>query len=154
MIRLLIMAGLVLELASRIHLDWKRRVARDLAPYGVAPKQMFVLRKVAESGTLAPSELAELLHADRPSVTSMLDTLERARWVSRQRDPGNGKRVLVALTAEGREKLASVPERLWRSGKTAVDPEACLSAAERSELVALLRRVHRVITDTAPGEPS
>ena len=139
------MSGLVLELASRIHLDWKRRVARDLAPFGIGPKQIFVLRKLSEAGELAPSDIAELLYADRPSVTSMLDTLDRARWTARHRDPANRKRVVVTLTAAGRDKLASVPERLWRSGKTTLDPEARLSPAERARLVALLRRVHAAI---------
>lgn len=72
------MNGHILELISEIHLDWKRQVARDLAPYGIGPKQIFLLRKLKETGGLAPSVIATLLHADRPSVTSMLGTLERA----------------------------------------------------------------------------
>ncbi len=147
------MSGQVLELVSRIHLEWKRQVARALAPHGVSPKQIFLLRKLRESGGLGPSEIAVLLHADRPSVTSMLDTLEREGWITRRRDPANRKRVVVELGAAGRAKLASVPERLWRSGKTEVDPEACLTAGEREQLVGLLRRVHLHILDSS-GERS
>lgn len=134
-----------MELISKIHLDWKRRVARDLAPFGVSPKQVFLLRKLHESGGLPPSEIAVLLHADRPSATSMIDTLERAGWVSRRRHAGDRRQVVVELTPAGLDKLRSVPERLWRSGKTALDPEACLSEEERHQLTTFLTRMHAAI---------
>ena len=137
----------ILELVSLIHLNWKRRVARDLAPHGVNPKQIFLLRKLKEAEGLAPSEIAILLHADRPSVTSMLGTLEHEEWITRRRDPANGKRVIVELSAAGREKLTSVPERLWRSGKTKFDPEACLDEEERADLTRLLKKLHQWIAE-------
>ncbi len=151
MIRILTMAGRILELASGIHLDWKRLVTRDLAPYGITPKQIFLLRKLAASSGLAPSEIAVLLHGDRPSATSMLGTLERAGWVTRRRDAENRKRVVVEITPAGRRKLASVPEHLWRSGKTTFDPEAILAPGERAELVRLLAEVHRGIAARLEG---
>ena len=132
-----------------IHLDWKRQVARSLAPYGVSPKQIFLLRKLEEAGALAPSAIAALLHADRPSATSMLDTMEREGWIYRRRDPANGKRSLVELSPAGREKLISVPQVLWRSGQTRFDPEACLDREERLELERLLTKLHRWITAAA-----
>jgi DNA-binding MarR family transcriptional regulator len=137
------MSGRALELISAIHLDWKRRVARDLAPHGIGPKQIFLLRRLSEAGTLSPSDVADLLHGDRPSATSMLNTLERAGWIRRERDPQDGKRIRVTLTPEGGQKLASVPESLWRSGRTCLDPEACLDPAERKELIRLLTRIHQ-----------
>lgn len=143
MIRILTMKGQALELISKIHLDWKRRIARALAPYEITPKQIFLLRKLKESATLTPSEVAVLIHGDRPSTTSMLDTLERSGWICRQRDPANGKRVIITMTAAGKEKLASVPERLWRSGKVPSNPESCLEPVEREELTRLLDKMHR-----------
>ena len=132
-----------MELISRAHLAWKRRVARDLAPHGINPKQIFVLRKLQESGDLAPSQIADLTFADRPTATSLINTLERAGLVQRRRDPRNAKWVVVELTEAGAEKLASVPQTLWRSGKTAFDPEAGLTPEEREELVRLLEKLNR-----------
>ena len=137
------MSGKLMELISRAHLAWKRRVARDLAPHGVNPKQIFVLRKLQESGGLAPSQIADLTFADRPTATSLINTLERAGHVQRRRDPRNAKWVVVELTEAGAEKLASVPQTLWRSGKTAFDPEAGLTPEEREELVRLLEKLNR-----------
>ncbi len=148
-VRILTMTGRALELISTIHLDWKRRVARALAPYGISPQQIFLLRKLKESGGLTPSDVAVLLHGDRPSTTSMLGTLERAGWIQRRRDPANGKRVLVTLREEGLAKLHSVPEEHWRTGRTALDPEACLEPREREELLRLLRKIHAGIAPEA-----
>ena len=153
-IRILTMNGHILELVSKIHLDWKRQVARSLAPFGVNPKQVFLLRKLKEKGVMVPSEIAILLHADRPSITSMLDTLEREGWIIRSRDPANGKQILVELSAAGREKLASVPEKLWRSGRTSFDPEACLNPEERAELERLLRKLHAWIAEGSEKQSS
>lgn len=136
------MAGRLMELVSRAHLRWKRRVARDLAPYGVHPKQLFVLRKLVEEGSLMPSEIAALVFADRPTTTSMLATMERSGWITRRRDSENGRRVIVEATASGRKKLTSVPDRLWRTGRTAVDPEAGLSATERAEAIRQLEKLN------------
>jgi DNA-binding MarR family transcriptional regulator len=142
MIRILIMSGKLMELISRAHLSWKRRVARDLAPHGLNPKQIFVLRKLQESGGLAPSQIADLTFADRPTATSMLGTMERAGYVKRRKDPENAKWVIVEITTKGIKKLESVPQDLWRSGKTTFDPEACLTKDERQELIRLLEKVN------------
>ncbi len=137
-----------MELISRAHLAWKRRVARDLLPFGVNPKQIYVLRKLAESGPLTPSRIADLLFADRPTATSMLSTLEGAGWITRRPDPENRRQVLVEITPQGGAKLASVPEHLWRTGKTTLDPCAALSAAERTELTRLLEKLNAWIEDS------
>lgn len=144
----------VMELVSRAHLKWKRRVTRDLLPFGVGPKQIHVLRRLAEAGGLAPSRIADLLWADRPTATSFVDTLERAGWASRRRDPENGRQVIVEITRAGRKKLAATPERLWRTGKTAFDPAAALTRAERAELVRLLEKLHSAFDEDAPPIPS
>lgn len=150
MVRILTMSGDLMERVSRAHLTWKRRIARDLLPYGINPKQIFLLRTLA-AGPLTPSRVADLLHADRPSATSMLGTLERAGWITRRPDPDNGKQVLVEITARGRRKLASVPEALWRTGKTTLDPAARLSTSERRELARLLEKLQEGLDD--PDEP-
>jgi len=141
----------IMELISRIHLGWKRRVARDLAAFGVNPKQIYLLRKLHEKAAMAPSRIAEMLFADRPTVASMLKTMERAGWISRRRDPANGRQVLVSITAAGRRKLESVPQELWRSGKTSFDPLACLSAKGRVELVRLLNKINTSIEQNTPN---
>ena len=135
-----------MELVSRAHLQWKRQIARNLLPWGLNPKQIYVLRKLSESERgLSPSHIADLLFSDRPTATSMINTLERSGWVTRTPDPENGKRVLVQITGSGRRKLRSVPEHLWRTGKTEFDPESALTAAERAELIRLLEKLNAAL---------
>jgi DNA-binding MarR family transcriptional regulator len=141
-----------MELISRAHLLWKRRIARDLLPFGISPKQIYVLRELAESGGLTPSGVADLIFADRPTATSMLNTLERAGWISRRPDPRNRRQVIVEIASRGRAKLASVPVHLWRTGKTAFDPEAALSTAERAEMTRLLEKLNAWIEKKCAAE--
>jgi DNA-binding MarR family transcriptional regulator len=141
------MTRYILERVARIHLAWKRRITRNLAPHGVNPKQVFLLRKLQETGGLAPSAIAELLYADRPTVTSMLGTLERAGWIVRGPDPADGRRSRVELHPRGAAKLASIPQRLWRSGKTDPDPEAVLAPEDREVLLRLLDKLLQGLED-------
>jgi DNA-binding MarR family transcriptional regulator len=133
--------GAVMERVSRLHLGWKRWVQRELQPYGVSPKQLYVLRRLAERGSLLPSEIAALVHADRPTVSSMLRTMERAGWVATKPAPDDGRKRAIVLRAAGRELLARVPPERYRSGATRIDPEACLDAHERRALHELLGRM-------------
>ncbi len=139
------MATALVDQIGRIHLTWKRRIAQDLAPYEITPKQIYVLRELRARRSLTPSEIADMLYADRPTTTSMLSTLERAGWITRRRDPDNGKRVIVEISPAGVRKLESVPERLWRSGRMALEPEHALTAAEQRTLRRLLDKLELLL---------
>lgn len=138
------MSGEILDRIGRIHRAWKRQVAHDLVPYGITPKQVFLLRELARR-PLSPSEIAAMLYTDRATTTLTLSTLEGAGWIARGRDPEDDKRVLVEIATAGVAKLESVPERLWRS--TRLDPEATLTAAERATLNRLLHKLEAALDD-------
>jgi MarR family transcriptional regulator, organic hydroperoxide resistance regulator len=58
-------------------------------------------------------ELGERLHLDSGTLTPLLKRLASMGYVTRSRDTGDERRVLVTLTAEGlalRDRLAVVPE--------------------------------------------
>ena len=58
-------------------------------------------------------ELGERLHLDSGTLTPLLKRLASAGYVTRSRDVGDERRVLVTLTAQGlalRDRLAAVPE--------------------------------------------
>jgi len=145
--------GAILARVSRLHLGWKRRVQQALLPFGVNPKQLFVLRALDERGHLAPSIIARMVHADRPTVSSMIRTMERAGWVGLEPDPDDGRGRRVVLRPAGRQLLRRVPDRHWRSGRTSVDPEACLSPGERRLLHELLGRMCQAIEEAPWDAP-
>lgn len=144
--------GAVLARVSRLHLGWKRYVQRRLAPYGVSPKQLYVLRQIAERGPLLPSDVARLVHADRPTVSSMCRTMERAGWIATERAPDDGRKRHLVLRAKGRELLRRIPADRWRSGATPIDPEACLDDGERRLLHALLGRMCETLEGDDPWD--
>jgi DNA-binding MarR family transcriptional regulator len=133
--------GVLLARVSRLHLDWKRYVQRRLQPYGVTPKQLYVLRQLAERGPLLPSDVARMVHADRPSVSSMCRTMERAGWIATEPSAEDGRKRHLVLRGAGRELLRRIPADRWRSGETPIDPEACLTDLERRQLHGLLGRM-------------
>jgi DNA-binding MarR family transcriptional regulator len=142
--------GAVMARVSRLHLGWKRYVQRRLQRYGVSPKQLYVLRQLALRGPLLPSDVARMVYADRPSVSSMCRTMERAGWIATERAPDDGRKRHIVLRPAGRELLRRIPADHWRSGATPIDPESILTIEERRQLHALLGRM----CQTLEGEPS
>jgi len=73
-----------------------------------------------------------------PTVTGLLDGLEAGGYLSRERDPDDRRRLLVSLTAAGREladrfrPAVHAAERPWLE---------CLSEPERKSLLRLLGKV-------------
>ncbi|HEX5194314.1 MAG TPA: MarR family transcriptional regulator [Solirubrobacteraceae bacterium] len=56
----------------------------------------------AAAGPRRITELAEREGCTQPAITRLVDRLQARGWVVREPDPGDGRVVLVSLTAEGR----------------------------------------------------
>jgi DNA-binding MarR family transcriptional regulator len=66
-------------------------------------------------GPLTAGELADRTGLAPPSVTGILDRLERAGWIVRERDPSDRRRVVVRLDASATaERFAASFEGLQR----------------------------------------
>jgi DNA-binding MarR family transcriptional regulator len=63
------------------------------------------LATIERPGPLTPSELAGIERVKRPTVTRTLGCLEREGLVDRTPDPADGRSSLVAINADGRERL-------------------------------------------------
>jgi len=68
---------------------------------GVTGPQRLVVRLVGRYGETTPSVLAEVLHVHPSSLTGVLRRLERAGLLRRVRDPADGRRAILTLTASG-----------------------------------------------------
>src|SRR5580693_4855109 len=81
-------------------------------------------------------ELGERLHLDSGTLTPLLKRLASMGYVTRSRDAGDERRVLVTLTADGlalRDRLAAVPE----SFLACLGTDASVAGALRDQLAAL-----------------
>jgi DNA-binding MarR family transcriptional regulator len=74
--------------------------------------QRTILSQIARSGTPPLGELAEALVMDRGALTHNLKPLQRDGLVKISVDPQDRRNRLVALTAQGRAKLAE-SDALW-----------------------------------------
>lgn len=75
---------------------------RMQATIGMTGPQRLVLRILGRTPGVMPSELAELLHLDRGTVTGVLDRLAAQQLLIRRPHPEDGRSVLVELSDRGK----------------------------------------------------
>lgn len=71
---------------------------------GLRPMHGFVFQAIGPSGTTAV-ELGRTLGVTKQAAGKTIDTLERLGYVHRERDPEDGRRMLVHLTDRGLDCL-------------------------------------------------
>lgn len=79
-----------------------------LASHDVTEPQWRVIRVLAEAGTLDASEVAEKAFILAPSLTRMIKSLEERGYITRHKDVGDGRRVLLKLAPAGLDILRTV----------------------------------------------
>lgn len=107
-----------------------------LAPLGLTYPQYLVMLALWEDDAQTVSALGDKLALDSGTLTPLLKRLESQGQLSRERDSVDERRVIVRLTAAGRQlKVAarSVPPRIARS-----------TGCELGEIVELTRQLTAV----------
>lgn len=107
-----------------------------LAPLGLTYPQYLVMLALWEDDGLGVSELGGRLALDSGTLTPLLKRLEAQGRISRERDAADERRVIIRLTAEGRQlKVAAraVPQAIGRA-----------SGCELGEIVELTRQLTSV----------
>lgn len=125
------------QLVLRVGWLEQRRFAQDLSHYGLTVPQFFVLHSVfSRECECTMSALADDAFRRSATMTGIVDRLLKMGLVTRERDAKDRRRVLVQLTAAGREVLTIV--RQGRKDRLR-DTLARLSAQDAIELERLLR---------------
>ena len=115
------------------------RVGQILRPLGLSPAGGLVLSLLADApAPLSPRQLEERLLVKGPTVTGLLDSLERSELVERQRDSRDRRRINVVLTPAGRQVANAFRPQVHRAQKPWLE---CLSPAEQEDLIRLLGRI-------------
>jgi DNA-binding MarR family transcriptional regulator len=127
--------GRVSRVARRVDLAQRATFARyDLDP--AAFDVLATLRRTGDPFTLTAGELMQSAMVTSGAITQRLDKLEARGLVRRGPHPGDGRVVLVSLTAPGRDLVDRVlPDHLATEERLL----AALSAEQRSTLAALLQ---------------
>ena len=79
-----------------------------LLEQGLSYPQYIALMTVGEHGPLTVGTLGELMHLDSGTLSPLLKRMEAAGLVARTRDPEDERRVLVSVTATGRDRLTAL----------------------------------------------
>lgn len=128
-----------------------RRIIRRTSEYsrtvgkhsGVSVPEMLCLKAVSEfpqGSEVTVAMVAEAVHLSAPTVSRILDKLERGGYVARQRNSRDRRRVCVSLTDEGWQRIDNLPTPLqeqFLKRLDALDPVECLG---------LLKALERIVT--------
>ncbi len=66
--------------------------------------EQFVLRELSLKGTQTPSQLATALQASSGRISTVLSSLEKKGWITRDIDSNDRRIIRVSLTDSGREE--------------------------------------------------
>ncbi|GGJ73194.1 MarR family winged helix-turn-helix transcriptional regulator [Streptomyces brasiliensis] len=118
---------------------------------GLSMSQMALLTALtedAEGEGVPVSRLAANAEVSVPTATRMLQQLEGKNVVTRRRAPHDERQVLIRLTEDGAQRLATMQAELRARQYAALSQFA---PQERHELAAQLHRLAGIIGQTIPG---
>ena len=126
--------GYVLRLVSQRHAT----IFQLHAEYDLTPTQFSTLIRLSEVGSCSQNHLGRLISVDVATIKGVIDRLNKKGLIEMKADPSDGRRIQISLTAEIREKVAT----LYNMGKKITEETLRpLSPPERKRLQALLKKI-------------
>lgn len=121
------------------------RFTRLFRPYGLTPSQYNVLRILRGEGQPLPIlEIASRTIAVVPGITGLIDRLEEAGFVKRERCREDRRVIWVALTSKARKTLAELDGPLEELHRRLIGH---LTQAELKELIRLLEKAREGLVE-------
>lgn len=117
----------------------------ETAEEGVTPVQFAILNALMDTPGEDQVTLAGRVAFDPATSGSVIGRLEARGWVRRESDPGDRRRKLLWLTADGEAAAIRMKTAVGRVQDRIVAP---LTPAERDQFVRLL---DRIVGETDPG---
>jgi DNA-binding MarR family transcriptional regulator len=93
----------------------RREYDKQLKNFGLTPCQFEVLMILWEEDSILLSELGRRVSRDGPTITGVIDRMEKKLLVKRRRDPRDRRAVRVVLTSKSKgmqEQLAITKKRI------------------------------------------
>ncbi len=140
----------IVSTLSRLTRRMNVAYGRQLATLGITSAEWEVLKALVFTGApyrLGPGELAKRLGLTPAAMTHRIDRMVAEGLVTRDRDEANRVRVIIELTAEGRDKWL---ELMRMATVFEADLLQDVTGAARPELAAALTRMLRRIEETQP----
>jgi DNA-binding MarR family transcriptional regulator len=129
---------------------FNRVLRRKLAAHGITFSQFQHLRHLWDQDGLSQTELSRRIGIERASSTLVIDALDKAGLIRRERDRGDGRKLTVFLTEAG----AALRPDLWACAReTNARAREGLSDAEVATVFRCLSRMVRNLEIAEPAEP-
>jgi DNA-binding MarR family transcriptional regulator len=109
-----------------------------LMRHDLTPTQWAALAKLFEAGACSQNLLGRLTAMDAATIKGVVDRLVRRKLAGTCPDPANRRRLLVDLTAEGRQLVRHLIPFAHQITEETLAP---LSAGEREMFLTLLRKM-------------
>ncbi len=123
----------------RTHTQLQIRFERMLGEYGLTDCQYNILRILRGEGSPLPIlEVASRTISPVPGITGLIDRLEKASWVRRERSTKDRRVIYVAITDQALELLSQIDQPLNDLHEEIMQP---LSQGDRRELNRLLEQL-------------
>jgi DNA-binding MarR family transcriptional regulator len=107
----------------------------------LTPPQYSVLNTLSMKGesSLSLSQLASLSYSSRSTMTNLIDTLEKKKFVKRDPNPTDRRSLLVKLTSKGKMLMKEAPSinHIYADCCSILNPE------ESQKMSLLLRKVNK-----------
>ena len=135
--------------ADRLHsaaLHLLRRLRTEDDALGVSPPRLSALSVVVTAGPIGIGALAATEGVAAPTMTRLVDGLQRDGLVRRRPDPNDARGVLVEATATGRRVLTKGRQQRVRTlidGLTGLTNEELADIGRGAELIERVTRVPR-----------
>jgi DNA-binding MarR family transcriptional regulator len=133
----------LLRTHDRVHI----RLTRLFRGYGLTPSQYNILRILRGEGKPLPIlDIADRTLTVVPGITGLIDRLEQAGLVQRERCTEDRRVIHVALTYKAHDLLGRLDQPLLDLNERLM---ASLSVADRKELIRLLEKLRMPWSDDA-----
>lgn len=120
-----------------------------LAGRALTPGVFSTLLAIRENPGVRHGALADALMIQRPNMTTLINRLEREGYVSRRPSPDDKRWVVLFLTAKGERAVAQTLSAIAAHDRKMT---SALSPAERTALLALLRKLGRSLPAPRPAK--
>lgn len=132
---------------SRAYGTFDRIAKRDIARYELTEPQFAVLEALGHLGPMRHCDLSRKMLVTGGNTSLVIDNLEKAGLVRRERDPEDRRSVHVHLTPRGEKRFADI---FPRHAEAITAAASVLTAEEQEELSRLLKKLGRLLADRYP----
>jgi MarR family 2-MHQ and catechol resistance regulon transcriptional repressor len=132
---------------SRAHAAVARHSEIDVARTGLTNGEFAIVEALYHLGPLLLGELQQKILASSGGITYLVDRLEERGLVERRDSPDDRRARYAALTPQGERFVARI---LPRHARQIVRAVSGLTAAERAQAIALLRKLGLAAAEVSP----